>query len=232
MSLDRTLLCTFETEYFDTSKEQSRQIQLYSPASITNSYEAKMVKYCAEAVSNRGTFLDIGAHLGFYSLPLSGRFDKCIAFEPSDFQFELLTKNIELNNIKNVIPLKLGLGATEEEKVFYVTGNSGGTNTLLKNKFSESPMSTYKIQVRALDSFGYSNVNLIKIDVEGWEVEVLKGSLETIHKSSPYILIEVWEEPDRRREVEQLLDKLNYEIKYCFTDFPELGWASKRIKGN
>jgi FkbM family methyltransferase len=220
-------LCSFVTESFSKSSRHPQEVTFISPASVKQSYEASVVKYCAENIQAKGVFIDAGAHIGFYSLPLSGIFEMCYAFEPSDFQYNLLCKNIEQNKIKNVKPLKFGLGSLEEQKDFYITGKSGGTNTFLRNQYSENPMETRTVQLKTLDSFAINNVSMIKIDVEGWELEVLKGSLDTINQSNPEMLIEVWENSARRTEIHELLAKLNYKIEYRFQDFPELGWASR-----
>ena len=220
-------LCNFVSESFSSSSDHPHKITFISPASVKQSYEASVIRYCAENVQGNDVFVDAGAHIGFYALPLSGIFKMCYAFEPSDLQFGLLCENIKQNNLSNVTPLKFGLGAIEEDRNFYVTGKSGGTNTFVRNQFSENPMNICTVQLRPLDSFGFSNVSFIKIDVEGWELEVLKGGLDTISQSAPEMLIEVWEEPGRRAEVELLLAKLNYKIDYRFKDFPELGWASR-----
>ena len=229
MELNGSELCTFVSESFRSSIKHPQEITFTSPASVKQSYEASVVKYCALNVQANDVFIDAGAHIGFYSLPLSGIFEMCYAFEPSDLQFDLLCKNIRQNNINNVKPFKFGLGAIEEEKDFYITGKSGGTNTFVRNQYSENPMNICTVQIRTLDSLAINDVSFIKIDVEGWELEVLKGGLDTISQTKPEMLIEVWEEPARRAEVQQLLAKLNYKIDYRFKDFPELGWAS-RIK--
>lgn len=227
MNLDEADICTFETEAFSNSLTYPKKVKLISPESVQQSFEARVVKYCAENVSAKQTFIDAGAHIGFYSLPLSGVFQNCYAFEPSDFQYELLCQNIALNKLDNIEPMKFGLGSAEEEREFYITGKSGGTNTFVRNKYSENPMKICKVQIRELDSFEHENVSFLKIDVEGWELEVLKGSLETINQSAPEMLIEVWEQQARRQEIRDLLAKLNYKIDYRFKEFPELGWAAK-----
>lgn len=227
MNLEESDTCTFETAAFGMPSSFPRKVRLISPASVQQNTEAEVVEYCSRNVSANEVFVDAGAHIGWYSLPLSGVFEKCYAFEPSDFQYELLCQNITGNRISNVKSMKFGLGSSCEEKEFYITGKSGGTNTFMKNSYSENPMSTCKVQIRDLDSFKYENVSFIKIDVEGWELEVLKGSLETINQSTPEMLIEVWEDTKRRQEIEDFLAKLNYKIDYRFKEFPELGWASK-----
>jgi hypothetical protein len=59
-----------------------------------------------------------------------------------------------------------------------------------KQPNKKSPRQLYEISVKKLDSFNFTDLNLLKIDVEGWEFEVLKGAVETIKKHKPVLLVE------------------------------------------
>lgn len=125
-------------------------------------------------------FFDVGANVGAYTLLASGvKKAKSIAFEPSKNTNQLLRNNIALNNLQQVVNcMEVGVGA--KEKTLWFTENEDTTNHVL----NEPEKNSDKIEIIPLDSF-YPNFTptLIKIDVEGFEAEVLSGS-QNILKSN------------------------------------------------
>lgn len=125
-------------------------------------------------------FFDVGANVGAYTLLASGvKKAKSIAFEPSKNTNQLLRSNIALNNLQQLVNcLEVGIGA--KEKTLWFTENEDTTNHVL----NEPEKNSNKIEIVPLDNF-YPNFTptLIKIDVEGFEAEVLSGS-QNILKSN------------------------------------------------
>jgi hypothetical protein len=76
----------------------------------------------------------------------------------------------------------------------YRTGKNSGTFQLLDDNYTQPskklPRQLYTIDSKRLDEFTFNSIGLIKIDVEGWELEVLKGAVETINKYRPILLVE------------------------------------------
>ncbi|MDR7130458.1 FkbM family methyltransferase [Algoriphagus sp. 4150] len=145
------------------------------------------------------TFIDVGANQGEYSLWAArkvGIDGRVVAFEPMQQLFDQLTENIRLNEAfhKSIIPVKLGLSDKKGEVILYSSADSNeGTNTIYNTeKFS---IESGKIQLDTLDeqlkSLEITNVNFLKIDVEGAELQVLKGALNTLKKHRPIILLEI-----------------------------------------
>jgi hypothetical protein len=89
-------------------------------------------------------------------------------------------------------------------------------------------MEEYEVPVITLDGLQLTDLRLLKVDVEGWELEVLKGGTESIRECRPVILIEVWEEHTRRVAVGNLMCQLGYEVRYEFAEFPELALCLPR----
>lgn len=127
-----------------------------------------------------GVALDIGAHCGLWARVLSHVFEKVIAFEPIESNFECLVKNTEENG--NVTPYLCGLSNGDDALTFNSIPDNTGNSCV-----SESGKT---VACSRLDNFKYTGIDFIKIDVEGWELPVLQGAKETIKRSKPYVLIE------------------------------------------
>ena len=133
--------------------------------------------------------LDVGAYIGTHAL-LMGRLagqGRVYAFEPQRKIYRELRRNIELNGLANVTALRYAVGAetrivemnpSQADKIPGESGLSVGTGG-------------ERAELRPLDSFGFRNVSLIKIDVEGFEDEVLAGAERLIRESRPVILLEI-----------------------------------------
>jgi len=138
----------------------------------------------------RGTFIDVGAMIGKYSLMVS-RNPKInvIAIEPAKDNFEVLKGNIQLSQRENITPMNIALSDNDEIQTFYINEKHGSNSLLLKTDRQT------KIQCLKLDTLkdqiNLRNIKLIKIDVEGAEVNVVKGCLEIIKEFSPKFIIEI-----------------------------------------
>ena len=141
--------------------------------------------------------LDIGTNIGSTLLQfanLAGHKGKVIGFEPDPFNYKNCIYNIGLNSFNNVIVNNIGLGneTGEFSLVVDTPTNRGGNRIQLDNPDGKEVV---KIKVHKLDDWiGSANivkVNLIKIDVEGFEMNVLKGSLETLKTHRPVFFIEL-----------------------------------------
>jgi FkbM family methyltransferase len=150
--------------------------------------------------------LDIGGFIGTNSLIFSEIIDKkkkIYVFEPQ--YYDCLIKNIEDNNLKDVIiPYKYGLanvnGFIHSDTVVdtSVRSNYGGKTliTLHDKELDAQLISKDKntIELKKLDNFEFDDIGLIKIDVEGFELKVLQGAIETIKNNNyPPIFIEIWD---------------------------------------
>lgn len=127
---------------------------------------------------------DIGAHHGFYTIILAlwtGNGGKVIAFEPSVHNFKILQKNIEMNNLHNVILINKAVGSRDEK--VSISDNSNAT-LVIKAPFLQ------EIEMTFLDKYLNYAPNFIKIDVEGYETEVLTGA-QKILENKPKIDLEL-----------------------------------------
>ncbi len=140
-------------------------------------------------------FLDIGANLGQHAIYLSGVVKRVIAFEPNAQLHEQFHDNIARNDIGNINIHAVAMGGTDGTGTLYLGADSGGSS-LLASVNSPDNVMPIEVVVRTGDSFlgerlDGAKVGLIKIDVEGYEAQVLKGLAGTIHANRPVIAIEI-----------------------------------------
>ena len=175
-----------------------------------------------------GVILDIGSNIGTYVVPLAKEFPgiEFYSFEPQRIVFYQLCSNIILNGLENVHATNKGLSDTPTQMEVitpdYMVERNVGAFSLdagvheINNQCSTQGRSE-KIQIDRLDDYGFTDVRLIKIDVEGLEMSVIKGGLETIKANDyPPIIFETWSIMDwyqeRRKELLAYVESLGYHI--------------------
>ena len=138
--------------------------------------------------------IDAGAFTGDTAIPLSEITDKNVyAFEPFSESFELLNRNVDDNNIENIIPVNMSLGDINGERTLFLTGNNvqGITNDPNIRKHDTE----LKVEETTIDRFVEDNgldVGLISVDVEGAELDLLRGAVETIKSQKPILTISIY----------------------------------------
>ena len=173
--------------------------------------------------------VEVGANIGVHTLPLARACAPAplFAFEPQQQVFQLLCANLATNNIGNVIALPYACGAAEGTAAvppvnYEAEGNFGGV------ALSPEPAAGgTTVRVQTIDGLGLPACGLIKIDVEGWEADVLRGAAETIRRSRPRIYLEN-DRRDRQAEVIGLLDEFGYRL---YWHLPRLARAEPNVFG-
>jgi FkbM family methyltransferase len=169
--------------------------------------------------------IDIGAHIGWYTVNLAKKCNHIYSFECSPKSFNYLCGNIALNSLDyKVTKYNCALSNDEGTTKYYIRDSGdGGGNGISKFEY-DNIHDTPSIDVpkKKLDSFGLTNINFIKIDVEGHEKEVLEGSVQTIiNNNYPPILFESWDEHHEQngypalklqKELFEFLSGLGYNI--------------------
>lgn len=141
--------------------------------------------------------VDIGANIGVHTVWLSrkvGPSGVVLAVEPERTNFTILNLNKRINNLSNVIPIMLALGADSGEAQLLVPRPSvmGQVTTIPSSTLSKPSVVTVDCETLddVLSAFGISQVSAIKIDVEGAELGVIQGAEQTIMKFRPRLVIE------------------------------------------
>jgi FkbM family methyltransferase len=166
---------------------------------------------------DRGVFIDVGAHVGKYTVIMAKKLKDAgtvLTFEPHPVNFRYLIINLSLNKVSNVLPFNMACYSCDGYLDLYIARESGLHSLVL-------PRSECKIRVKTctldsiIEKLHVDNVRLIKIDVEGAEIEVIKGAIKTIVKHHPTIIVEV--QFSNIAEFVKLMFKLNYRIKALST---------------
>ena len=141
--------------------------------------------------------LDVGANIGDTALHFSkiaGNEGRVICFEPDLNNFKKLSSNVQLNKCSNIILVNAGLGNENKQvRLFRVSPDNKGMNRILDIDSTDANYSIIEIK-RADDvmkELKIEKADLIKIDVEGFEFEVLKGAEKIISISKPILFIEI-----------------------------------------
>ncbi len=139
--------------------------------------------------------IHIGAHYGeevdYY---LKNNIENIVLFEPLPENFNMLISKV--GNIPNILTYDAALGSIRGEMEMYVSSNERQSSSLLAPKMhlTQHPNVSFPyktmVNVETLDSYKFSGYNFINMDVQGYELEVLKGSKETL-KSIDYVYCEV-----------------------------------------
>ena len=158
---------------------------------------------------------DIGAHIGYYTVILSNllKIGKLIAFEPNSDSVKYLKKNVEVNSLKNVSVVEKGISSKIGQSRFYKDISTGRSSSLEINawhpnaaKIKEEIINTTTLD-EATQQYGVPD--FIKCDVEGHELEVLKGASEVL-KSKPILFLEV--SSLNRKSILEILHNHSYNI--------------------
>lgn len=170
-------------------------------------------------------FIDVGANVGAYTILAASMGAKIISIEPSSHAYRWLKKNIALNRIVDIETINAAVGSREGEISF--TKNHDAVNRVANEEDAE----TETVQLKTLDSIA-SSAALIKIDVEGYELEALKGATELL-KNTKAIIIEICGSADifgySSEETECLLKNAGF-VPYSYNPFKKL--LSKGITGD
>ena len=136
--------------------------------------------------------LDIGANIGHHSIFMAkivGGGGEIYAFEPIPKIYNQLEKSVTKNNLNNVIINKYALGEIDKEVEININNNNVGGSSIVNRNASDTTTNV-KIQVKTLDSLNLQKVDFIKLDVEGYEWNVIAGGADTISKYKPTIIFE------------------------------------------
>lgn len=142
------------------------------------------------------TVMDIGSNQGVYTLLSSllvGDRGKVLAFEPDPLLFQTLQKNLERNGASNVSALNIALGSATGSKILHRSMVNLGDNRLAEDA-PGAFRDAVTVPMKRLDDVPFSGkVDFIKIDVQGWELEVLKGMERTLDENQNIqLFIELW----------------------------------------
>jgi FkbM family methyltransferase len=175
-------------------------------------------------------FLNIGAHIGTVSLPISKNIEKVTSIEAFNTTFCHLVSNINLNKITNITPINIAIGDKKETVNFLKTdrikNNMGGMHVITEmdkryNLRSASIVdNSISCEMFPLDEVDeVDNFDIILVDIEGMDARFLQGAKNKILKNKPIIIIEIWD--NNKRKIENMFISRENVIKHIV----ELGYT-------
>ena len=212
-------------------------LQFIAEIYLSRFYETKEVR-----LSPGDVVLDCGAHWGVYAVRSArqvGTSGRVFAFEPEQKPFDLLSRNIALNELNNATPITVALSNKPGVAEFSTSSKTGGhfvPDPELPGMFPAIttvtvPCST--IDALVFDDLGLERVDSIKMDVEGHEVAALEGALEVIRKFVPRLVICVYHHGDRdkyliKRSVEGFSER--YVMRFSPLEEKLAAWPADNVQ--
>jgi len=187
-----------------------------------------------------GTLIDVGAHIGYYSLKgnlAMGPESRVIAIEPNPVTLKVLQANIERNHATNITVEPVACSDREGTLEFFASWRINTARSSLSNVNAGGPegkvVEKFMVRARPLDDIvselHLDRVDVIKIDVEGAEWSVLQGAKQTIARFHPALIVEDIEEHleqmgSSNSRIEQFLESYGYTARKLDTE-PSIDWV-------
>jgi FkbM family methyltransferase len=212
-------------------------------------YQIKKLRAALEHCKRFRVAVDAGAHVGLWSLQLAKQFHTLRAFEPIESFRACWSENMKCPGCEGAGFLNMdpehrhirckicdgdskwvmhpcALGASTGSVVMqYETTDTGGTHVARSGASGE-----FGIEVRTLDSFGFTNVDFLKIDCEGYEHHVINGARETLLRCKPCVIVEQKQHIMQRNygtagtPAVDLLKEMGAEVRACLSGDYILSW--------
>lgn len=223
---DVTLKTPYSKDFIISGSDKDKSI-IGTIASNNGHYEQKNMELLEKIIKSDAVCLDIGANIGVISLCLGylAPQGKVFAFEPSYRNFTYLIRNIIQNDVFNILPLNYGLLNEECNIDFSYVEEVAGCSFIADTGIKEGISETIKcISLDGwVDAVGIDRIDFIKMDIEGSEIKALTGSMKTLKRFRPEMLIEFNPVPMKRffnESPSQLFDILQnlYDTIYLISD--------------
>ena len=185
--------------------------------------------------NRRRVALDVGSNIGTWTYNLVDYFNYIHCFEPVEIHRNCWVKNLE--GYTTTVLYDVALGDKNEKVKMFIPNicTAGAYIPGSKNHATDKPKEDHKdvtvvegITVERLDNYNFEDVDFIKLDVEGYELNVLKGAKKTIFESKPYIFLE--QKADNLYAIEFLEDMGMYKLWSVMGDY-FMGWDRVTDKG-
>lgn len=221
---------------FDLSQESHQHI--YGCVAFKRLYEAGTSTVLIDALKPGDAFIDVGAHIGYFSLiasSLVGQQGRIYSFEPEEKNHAALLNHLKLNNTTNVQPYRWAISSSVGVADLFVHPLHDGAHAIwdIKSRLYEkdrAQITRVPVFTTSLDAMFQNgaplNLKAIKIDVEGFEMEVLKG-MQTVLSTArvPVVIVEINQgllpvTKTSEQEIREFMVRRGYSI---LADDPETG---------
>jgi FkbM family methyltransferase len=203
----------FKRQFLDMTKERIIDINGHKFATIPNdkgiseellmfkTHEPLSTNLFRKILKQGMTCLDVGSNIGYYVClenKIVGKNGKIIAIEPSPINFKYLQKNVNLQNTTNIELFNFACGK-KNGKIDFLVSNRSNWSRVASDDLIDAPpdtiLETISLPIKKLDSFiheqGINKLDFVRMDVEGYELNILEGMEETLRRFKPLLQIEV-----------------------------------------
>lgn len=145
------------------------------------------------AIPTGGTVVDVGANVGYntvYASRRAGPHGRVVAFEPAADNARVLRENIVINALDNVEVHEVAVGRTRETRDLFLRGETSGVNSLFAQSVYATVTGVEKVRVVPLDDVVTGSADVVKIDVEGAELDVLGGMNRLLRHPGIQLIVE------------------------------------------
>lgn len=212
-------------------REDSMMERFLIAKGLYGEWERESLKIWAQLAKQSQTIIDIGANTGVYALLAKNNnpTSVVVAIEPIDVNHDVLTRNIRENGF-DIVTEKVALSDTEGmATMFMLKDRLNYMTSVNENRYAghpeiqgEAEVVEIKVPLKPFtyvcDQHKLTQIDLVKIDVEGHEITVLRGMMTAIQESKPVILIEVIGDEHARQ-----LDAMFRKLDYRFVSIDEIG---------
>lgn len=182
----------------DTEKFLCSRIQKSCDPKYERKERTNVWRHLLHSDNPKRTAIDIGSNIGIWSNFLSTFFDNVYAFDPNPTIHECFNKNI-LERKDNVKFYPVGLGRENSTATLNLSYNNTGSTSIINKTHNSTPV---EIKIKQLDFYKLDNIDFIKMDAEGYEIEILNGAIETLLRNKPLIFLEKQEKENNKKLLE------------------------------
>jgi len=176
---------------------------------LTGEYSEEEVRLLLALLPAGGVAVDIGAHIGAITVPLAQRARFVVACEPQRVTFQHLCANVALNNLRNVVTLQVV--AAEQNGALRMRQIDFDAPQNTAAAFVDEAPDGETTTVIALDTLRLPQIDLLKVDAEGWDARVLAGAARLIGATQPAVYTEARTDAEVAA-VRDVLRPLSYSI--------------------
>lgn len=161
----------------------------------TGAYELGTLRVMRKCLRRGDVFIDVGSNIGMMTLEAAravGPSGAVWAFEPAPATHAILRQNVEMNGFGNISALQTALGSERGDAMFYFSPDHLGQSSFIEPQVGGQEI---RVPIQTLDEVmsreSVDSARMLKIDVEGWEIEVLRGASTFLSSSrAPILCIE------------------------------------------
>ncbi|NEO36987.1 MAG: FkbM family methyltransferase [Moorea sp. SIOASIH] len=206
-----------------------------NPDFARGTYELPLQNALASCLNRDHIFYDIGANIGFFTIiaaKLVGSSGQVYAFEPVPNNADIILRNVELNSFSNVTVFPQAVSDSTGTGELLLAHHSGGA-TLATAGTPPDLRGEMTVDLVSIDDLVSQKTlkppTVVKIDVEGAEINVLRGMIQTIKEFQPILIYEVDDGNQesfklKNKTIEMFIDSLGYKIMPLEPAYPNIPW--------